>query len=88
MFANAMLFATAGTPGFAFYLMGALRFLSRFRLVLIHEYGLVLLAFAAVLMLNLAAVAFLVHRHFFLKDTGRKLRHVDRDLRIPQEDLP
>ena len=80
MFANAMLFATAGSLGFAFYLMGALRFLARFRMVLIHEYGLVILAFAAALMLNLGAVAFLIHRHFFLKDTGRKLAHVDREL--------
>ena len=82
MFANAMLFATAGTLGIAFYLMGALRFLARFRLVLIHEYGLVILAFAAALMLNLGALAFLVHRHFFLKDTGRKLSHLERDIQV------
>jgi hypothetical protein len=64
-----------------FWLMSECAFLIPFRNLLIHKYGGTIAAFAAALFLNLLALMFLVVRKLLLKDTGRKLAHVEKQIR-------
>jgi hypothetical protein len=41
-----------------------------------------------VLFTNLFAAAFALNRRFFLKDTGRKLSHLDKQMQVGQGELP
>ena len=68
--------------------MGELKFFIPYKAFLLHEYGTAILAFVGVLFLNVFAVAFAVNRRFFLKDTGRKLSHLDKQLHVGQGELP
>ena len=68
------------TAGFL-YLMIDLVFLTPFRVLILHEYLAPLGWFALALFVNIAAAAYAVQRKFGLKDTGRKLQHVERQLR-------
>ena len=85
MIANALLFAFAGFLAVAFYLMGALRFLAPYRPAILHLYGVEIAIYAAMLAINLYAIAFFLGRKFFLKDPGGKLTHADRDLQSERE---
>jgi hypothetical protein len=62
-------------------LLEACRFLIPFRELLIHAYGCTILSFAVVLAINIFAAVYLLCRKLFLKDTGRKLAHVERQLK-------
>ncbi len=77
MIANAMLIALAVSLACFFYLMGELKFLVSYKRIVFHEYGTVLLVWLGILLGNLFAVVYWIQRRFFLKDTGRKLRHID-----------
>ncbi len=77
MVANALLVAVAILLGYLFWLMGELKFLAHYRNVLFHFYGNIILAWFGFLFLNVFAAVYLIERKFFLKDTGRKLWHVD-----------
>lgn len=57
------------------------RFLLPYRPLLLHTYGTTILAFVALLFLNVFTIVFLACRKFFLKDTGRKLAHLETQLR-------
>jgi hypothetical protein len=81
MLANALLAATLVLVAILFGLMDVCAYLRPHRWALIHVYGVVIGASAAVLFVNLTALFYLVNRLFFLKDTGRKLAHVERQLR-------
>ena len=59
-----------------------------YKAVLLHQYGTAILVFLAVLFINVFAIVFVVNRRFFLKDTGRKLTHLDKQLQVGQEELP
>jgi hypothetical protein len=59
-----------------------------YRAVLLHQYGTAILVFLAVLFINVFAIVFIVNRRFFLKDTGRKLTHLDKQLQVGQGELP
>jgi hypothetical protein len=59
-----------------------------YKAVLLHQYGTAILAFLAVLFINVFAIVFVVNRRFFLKDTGRKLTHLDKQLQVGQGELP
>jgi hypothetical protein len=88
MMANALLVSVAMTLGIAFYLMGELKFLVPYREFLFHEYGWALSIFFATLFLNFFAGTFVLIRKFFLKDTGRKLSHVDKQFHVGDVHLP
>src|SRR6516165_2606403 len=60
-----------------FWFMGELKYLSPYKRFLIHEYGHLILIYLATLFLNVFAIALALNRKFFLKDTGRKLSHLD-----------
>jgi len=88
MIANALILTIAILLAIGFWLMGELKFFIPYKAVLLHQYGTAILAFVAVLFMNVFAVAFAVNRKFFLKDTGRKLSHLDKQLQAGQGELP
>jgi uncharacterized membrane protein YciS (DUF1049 family) len=59
-----------------------------YKAVLLHQYGTAILVFLAVLFINVFAIVFVVNRRFFLKDTRRKLTHLDKQLQVGQGELP
>ena len=88
MIANAIFGATGLTLALVFLLLNELRFLIPYRLVLIHQSGMPALLFSALLFMNLTAALFTIGRRFFLKDTGRKLAHFDRELNAGRTSMP
>jgi len=88
MIGNALILTIALLLALSFWLMGELKFLIPYKTVLIHAYGTPILVFLAVLFVNLFAAAFAINRRFFLKDTGRKLSHLDKQLQVGQGELP
>ena len=81
MIANAMLIALAVLLACLFYLMGELKFLVPYKQLIFHQYGTMLLVWLGILFVNLFAAIYWIQRKFFLKDTGRKLRHIDNQAR-------
>jgi hypothetical protein len=88
MIANALILTIALLLAIAFWLMGELKFLIPYRHLLVQQYGGVILAWAAVLFANLFASVYAVQRKFFLKDTGRKLTHMDKQVAAGQSPVP
>ncbi len=81
MVANALFATTVIFLGFGLVLLGECRFLVPYRDLLVQRYGTVILGFAATLFVNLFAVIYFLTRKLFLKDTGRKLAHVEKQIR-------
>ena len=88
MIANAVLASIGLTLGLLFFLANELRFLIPYRSLLVHQYGTAILIFIAVLFVNLTGAMFTLGRRFFLKDTGRKLAHFDRELNAGRTPMP
>ena len=80
MVGNALLVTIAILLGYLFWLMGELKFAASYNGVLFHAYGNLVLAWLALLFLNVFAAVYLIGRKFFLKDAGRKLWHVDMEV--------
>lgn len=81
MIANAVFITTLVFMGAGIALLGECRFLIPYRHVIFVTYGRVLAGFAAAVFLNVFAGVYLVCRHLFLKDTGQKLAHLEKQLR-------
>jgi hypothetical protein len=64
-----------------FYLLDACRFLIPYRDVLLRDYGREIAVFSGIVFLNLFALIYLGARILGLKDTGRKLRHLEKQVR-------
>lgn len=88
MASNALLLTTALLLAVGFWLMGELRFLVPYRDILLHNYGQTLLLWSAILFVNVFAGVYALERKFFLKDTGRKLSHIDRQVLQGQFPVP
>ncbi len=88
MIANALLLTIALLLAYAFWLMDQLKFMAPYKSVLIHTYGSIVLVSGLVLFLNVFGGVLLVQRKFLLKDTGRKLSHLDQQFQVGQIDLP
>jgi hypothetical protein len=88
MVANALLVSLTLLLAVAFYLMGELKFLVPHRALLFRECGGALAIFFVVLFLNIFAGAFVLIRKSFLKDTGRKLSHIDKQFHVGNVHLP
>jgi hypothetical protein len=86
--ANSLITTIAILLAVGFWLMGRLRFLIPYRHILIHQYGAVILLSVAILFVNVFAAVYVVQRKFFLKDTGRKLSHIDKQAIIGRSSLP
>jgi len=87
MIANTLFITVAIMLALGFWLMGELKFFIPYKTVLLHEYGTVIFAYLGTLFLNLFAAAFALNGKFFLKDTGRKLSHLDKQLHVGQTEV-
>jgi hypothetical protein len=81
MIANAAFLAGMVLLLLAFSLLGPLQFLAPYKRLIVADYGLVILGALVVVFLNLFAFFYLVGRALFLKETGRKLAVVEKQLR-------
>jgi hypothetical protein len=88
MIANALLFTIVILLGYGFWLLDQLMFMARYKKVLYHAYGTTILIFLTVLFLNLFGAVLAIGRRFFLKNTGRKLSHLDKQFNVSHADLP
>jgi len=88
MVANALLITIALLLALGFWLLGELKFLIPYRHVLFHQYGSILLLWLAVLFVNVFAAVYAIQRKILLKDTGRKLSHVDTQVIVGDAPLP
>ena len=78
-FATTILCMAAG-----FLLLDQCRFLIPYRSLLLQRYGATILLFASVLFINVYAALYFGVRKLLLKETGRKLAHVEKQLRTGQ----
>lgn len=78
-FATTILFIAIG-----FLLLDQCRFLIPYKTLLLQRYGAQILLFAAVLFINVYAAVYFGVRKLLLKETGRKLAHVEKQLRTGQ----
>jgi hypothetical protein len=85
---NAMFAAAVIILALLLFLADRFRFLSPYRFLIFHHYAPAILLSLAVLFLNLTAGFFALARKFFLKDTGRKLAHFDRELNAGRTPMP
>jgi len=88
MIANALLFTIVILLGYGFWLLDQLKFMARYKAVLYQAYGTTILIFLAVLFVNLFGAALAIGRRFFLKNTGRKLSHLDKQFNVTHPDMP
>jgi hypothetical protein len=82
--ANALFLTTAIFIAVGLVVLEECKFLIPFRSLLYHKYGDEIAVFAALLFGNLFAGILAISRHFSLKDTGRKLSHLEKQLRSRQ----
>jgi hypothetical protein len=81
MKANALLITTIAFMSLGLHLLTECRFLIPYRRLLWARYGTVIGLFGLALFANLFAVIYLGCRKLFLNDTGRKLAHLEKQLR-------
>jgi hypothetical protein len=83
MIANAALLAVLTVFLVAGWLAGELSFLAPYKAGLFRLHGTQILGVLLLLFLNLCAAYYRLARWLFLRDTGRKLRHLDHQLKTP-----
>jgi hypothetical protein len=88
MIPSALLVTIAVLLALGFWLMGELRLFIPYKAVLFQAYRTPILMYVAALFVNVFAAAFVLIRKFFLKDTGRKLLHLDKQLHIGEAPIP
>jgi hypothetical protein len=81
MLANSLFVTTIIFLALLLFLLGECTFLIPYRVLLVDKYGTTIIAFLAALFLNVFAAMYLGARKLFLKDTGRKLAHVEKQIR-------
>lgn len=83
MIANTAILAALVTFLLVGWLAGELAYLAPFKRVIFGRYGWHLGGVVLLLFVNLSGWCYLLARWMFLRDAGRKLRHVDRQLETP-----
>jgi hypothetical protein len=81
MLANSLFVTSILFLALLLFLLGECTFLIPYRVLLIYKYGTTIFALLAALFLNVFAAVYLGARKLFLKDTGRKLAHVEKQIR-------
>jgi hypothetical protein len=81
MVGNALVLTSVLFLALGFWAMQEMTFLIPYRRLIFQKYGESLLVFACLLFLNLFAGIYAGWRRFFLKETGRKLAHLEKQLR-------
>jgi hypothetical protein len=87
MIANAVFVATLIFLALGFWLSEELRFLTPWRDFILHHHLRSIALYSALLFTNILGLAIWVERRFFLKDTGRKLRHLDQEIHSGHSEL-
>jgi magnesium-transporting ATPase (P-type) len=87
MFANAVLVATLIFLALGFWLSSQLRFLAPWRGLIFHSYLKEIGLYCGLLFSNILAVTIWIERKFFLRDTGRKLKHLDQEIHSGHSEL-
>jgi len=63
-----------------FALLEKLRFLAPYRSHILAAHQDVIIGYFVLLFFNLFGLLFMIYRKFFFKDTGRKLKHLEKQL--------
>jgi hypothetical protein len=85
--ANAIFIATVIFLSLAFALMGQWRFLIPWRALLCHEYWRGILFYCFLLFSSILGLTIWIERKLWLRDTGRKLKHLDQEIHSGQNEL-
>ncbi|MGB2590671.1 MAG: hypothetical protein WBG02_05120 [Candidatus Acidiferrum sp.] len=88
MIANALFITVTLLLALGFWLLGELKCFIPFKTLLLHEYGRSIALYLSAMSANVFAATFALIRKFFLKDTGRKLSHLDKQLHIGETEVP
>jgi hypothetical protein len=87
MLANAVFIATLVFLALGFWLMHELHFLVPWRSLILHDYQQGITLYCALLFANILGLIIWIERKFFLRDTGRKLRHLDQEIHTGENEL-
>ena len=87
MLANAVFVATVIFLALGFWLMHELQFLVPWRALILHTYLKDIALYCALLFANILGLTIWIERKFFLRDTGRKLKHLDQEIHSGQSEL-
>ena len=80
MIANAAFVATLIFLALGFWLLHELRFLVPWRELILHRYWQPIAFYCTLLFVNILGVTIWIERKFFLRDTGRKLTHLEQEI--------
>jgi presenilin-like A22 family membrane protease len=83
MIANSAFLAAMVLVLTVFVLMDQLTFLAPYKRLILREYLWVIVWSLVTVFVNLFACFYAINRRLFLKDTGRKLAHVEKQLLTP-----
>ena len=83
MIANVAFLAAITVFLIAAWLAGELSFLAPFKVPIFGRHGHLIAGAALLLFFNLCAIYYSIGRWLFLRDAGRKLQHIDRQLTTP-----
>ena len=87
MIANATFVATLIFLALGFWLSHELRFFVPWRSLILHNYLQSIALYCALLFANLLGLTIWIERKFFLRDTGRKLKHLDQEIHSGHSEL-
>ena len=87
MLSNAVFVATLIFLALGVWLSGELRFLTPWRSLIAHRYGWTIATYCLLLFANILGLTIWIERKFFLRDTGRKLKHLDQEIHSGQSEL-
>ena len=87
MIANAVFVATLMFLALGFWLSNELRFLAPWRNLVLHAYLQPIATYCALLFANILGLTIWIERKFFLRDTGRKLKHLDQEIHSGHSEL-
>jgi hypothetical protein len=87
MLANAVFVATLIFLALGFWLLHELHFLVPWRSLILHSYLKNIVLYGTLLFANILGLTIWVERKFFLRDTGRKLKHLDQEIHSGHSEL-
>lgn len=87
MIANAVLVATLIFLALGFWFLHELQFLVPWRSLILRSYLYSIALYAALLFANILGLTIWIERKFFLRDTGRKLKHLDQEIHSGYSEL-
>ncbi len=87
MVANAVFVATLIFLALIFWLSRELVFLTPWRQLILHRYLGSIALYIALLFANILGLTIWIERKFFLRDAGRKLKHLDQEIHTGKSEL-